>query len=176
MQLCQTHPVGVLDDQGVHVRDVDAGLDDGGADQNLNLAVHHPRHDAGNLLLGHLPMGDVYHHRVIIQHRPNLAGYLLDGLHPVVQIVHLPTTANFPPDGVHQHRPVMLQHVGLYWLPVLGRLVDDGHIPQAGQSHVQGSWDGGGGEGEHIHLLGQLLQPLLVGDPEPLFLVDDQQP
>ena len=120
-------------------------------------------------------MGDVHHHRVVIQHRPNLAGRLLDGLHPVVQIVHLPTTANFPPDGAHQHRPVVLQHVGLYWLPVLGRLVDDGHIPQAGQRHVQRPGDGGGGEGEHIHLLGQLLQPLLVGDPEPLFLVDDQQ-
>ena len=120
-------------------------------------------------------MGDVHDNGVIIQHRPNLAGRLLDGLHPVVQIIHLAATADLPPDSIHQHRPVVLQHVGLHRLPILGRLVDDRHIPQAGQSHVQRPGDWGGREGEHIHLFGQLLQPLLVGDPEPLLLVDDQQ-
>ena len=175
MQLRQPHPVSVLNDQGVHVGDVDAGFDDGGADQNLNLPIHHPRHDAGELLLGHLAVGDVHNDGGIVQHGSNLAGCLLNGLHSVVQIVHLSAPTNFTPDGVHEHRPVVLQHIGLHRLPILGRLVDNGHIPQTGQRHVQRSGDRGGREGQHIHLLGQFLQPLLVGDPKPLFLVNDQQ-
>ena len=35
---------------------------------------------------------------------------------------------------------------------------------------------GGGGQGEHIHPGAHLFEFLLVGDPEPLFLVDDDKP
>ena len=55
MELGQPHLVRVLDDERVHVGDVDAGLDDGGADQDVRLPVHHGLHDGGQLLLRHLP-------------------------------------------------------------------------------------------------------------------------
>ena len=69
----------------------------------------------------------------------------------------------------------MLQHVGLDRLAVLGGLLDGGHIPQAAEGHVQRPGDGGSGQGQSVHLLGHLPQPLLVGDAEALLLVDDQQ-
>lgn len=69
----------------------------------------------------------------------------------------------------------MLQHIGLHRLAVHGRLLQGGHVPDAGEGHIQRPGDGGGGEGEHVHLLGQLLELLLVLDAEALLLVDDQQ-
>ena len=70
----------------------------------------------------------------------------------------------------------MLQHVGLYRLAVGGGLLQGGHVPDAGEGHVQRPGDGGGGQGEHIHLFEGLLQLLLVLDPKPLLLIHHQQP
>ncbi len=61
VELGEAQPVGVLDDQGVAVGDVHAGLDDGGADQDVDLVVEQPLPDLGELLLAHLAVGD-YHH------------------------------------------------------------------------------------------------------------------
>ena len=58
MQLRQTHAVRVLDDERVGVRDVDAGLDDGRADQNVDLAVRHFIHDLCDLLLPHFSVNN----------------------------------------------------------------------------------------------------------------------
>ena len=45
MQLGKTHAVGVFDDEGVHIWNVDAGLNDRRADQDLRLARDHALHD-----------------------------------------------------------------------------------------------------------------------------------
>ena len=39
VQLRKAQPVGVLDDERVDVRDINAGFNDGRADENLNFAV-----------------------------------------------------------------------------------------------------------------------------------------
>ena len=174
VELGQAHPVRVLDDEGVDVGDVDAGLDDGGAHQDVRLPVHHGLHDGGQLLLGHLPVaGDDADLRP--QHLLEPGGGGVDALHPVVEVVHLAAPAQLPADGVLDDGPVVLQHVGLHRLAVRRRLLQGGHVPQAAEGHVQRPGDGGGGEGQHVHLAAHLLQPLLVGDAEPLLLVDDQQ-
>ena len=41
---------------------------------------------------------------------------------------------------------------------------------------MQGPRDRGGAQREHVHLEPQLAQELLLGDPEALLLVDDDQP
>lgn len=58
-------------------------------------------------------------------------------------------------------------------MTVLGRLLDDRHIPDAAHCHVEGPGNGGRREVEHIHGVEHLLEPLLVRHTEPLFLVDD---
>ena len=110
------------------------------------------------------------------QHVLDARGGALDGVHPVVEVVYLAPPLQLPAHGVGQHRPVVLQHVGLHRLAVGGGLLDGGHVPDAGQRHIQRAGDGGGGQGEHVHLLGHLLQPLLMGDAEALLLVHYQQP
>ncbi len=58
VQLRQAERVGALDDQRVGVGDVQAGLDDRRADQDVVLAVPEPLDGALQLLLGHLPVRD----------------------------------------------------------------------------------------------------------------------
>ncbi|MPM49265.1 hypothetical protein SDC9_95993 [bioreactor metagenome] len=98
-----------------------------------------------------------------------------DGVHPVVEVIDLPAPAQLPSDGVRHNLPVVLQHIGLHRLAVGGRLFNGAHVPQARQGHVQRPGNGGGGEGEGVHLLGKLPQPLLMGHAEALLLVDDQK-
>ncbi len=174
VELGQPHLVRVLDDERVHVGDVDAGLDDGGADQDVRLPVHHGLHDGGQLLLRHLPVaGDDTDLRP--QHLLEPGGGGVDALHPVVEVVYLAAPAQLPADGILNDGPVVLQHIGLHRLPVRRGLLQGGHVPQARKCHVQRPGDRSGGEGQHVHLAAHLLQPLLVGDAEPLFLVDHQQ-
>ena len=111
-----------------------------------------------------------------VQQGLDLGGGAVDGLGAVVEVVDLAPPVQLPADGLGDEAPVVLHHVGLHRLAVGGGLLQGGHVPQAGQGHVQGPGDGGGGEGEHVHLVGQLFQLLLVAHPEALLLVHHQEP
>ena len=106
----------------------------------------------------------------------DMGGGEADALHPVVEIVNLPSPAELLPHGVLQDGPVVFQHVGLDWLAVRRGLLDGGHVPEARQGHVQRPGNGGGGEGQHVYLAAHLLQAFLMGNAEALLLVDDEQP
>ncbi len=58
VELGQAEGVGVLDDQRVRLRDVDAGLDDRRAHEHVVIAAQIVHHDRLQLALGHLPVGD----------------------------------------------------------------------------------------------------------------------
>jgi len=173
MQLGQTHVVGILDDQCVHIGDIHTGFDDGSAHQNGDLtgigAVHHIAH----LLLGHAAVG----HRDggIGEAFLQLEGRLVDVVDAVVEIVHLTAAGQFPTDGIPDDGLVVLQHIGLYRLAAHGGLLQHAHVADARQGHVQGAGDGSGGEGEHVDALCHLLDALLVGHAEALLLVHHQQ-
>ena len=57
MQLGKAELIGVLNDQGIDIGNVDARFDDGRADQDLHLALGHALHDVAELLLAHLAVG-----------------------------------------------------------------------------------------------------------------------
>ena len=174
MELGEAHAVGVLHDEGIHVGDVDAGLDDGGADQDVRLALHHLLHDGGKLLLPHLAVahGDA---GLGAQELLEPGGHPVDALHPVVEEVDLAAPVQLPAAGVRQDAPVLFENVGLDGLAVPGRLLQGGHIPQAREGHVEGTGDGGRGEGQGVHLAGHLPELFLVADAEALLLVDDEE-
>jgi hypothetical protein len=56
-----------------------------------------------------------------------------------------------------------------------GRRGDQAHFPHARQGHVEGAGNGGGAEGEHIHLGFEGLDFLLLIHPKPLFFIHHQQ-
>ena len=134
VELGEAQPVRVLDNQGVAVGDVHAGLDDGGADQDVDLVVEQPLPDLGELLLAHLAVG--HHHYGIRDELLDGSCTAVDGVHPVVQVEHLSATAQLLVHRLGQNAPVMLHDIGLHRLAVLRGLLDGGHVPDAGHRHI----------------------------------------
>ena len=174
VELGKAHFVRVLDDQRVDVRDVDARLDDRRAHEHLHLAVRHAVHDLGKLRLAHAAVGDVHGH--VGQHGHDPGRDAVDRLDAVMQIIHLPAPGGLAADRVAHDAPVVLHHERLHGQTLPRRLLERGHIADAGQRHVQRAGDRRGREREHVHLLCHLLDVLLVGDAEALLLVHDQKP
>ena len=58
IEIGEAEAVGAVDEDGVGVRDVDAGLDDGGGEQDVGLAVDEGVHDDFEVVLLHLAVAD----------------------------------------------------------------------------------------------------------------------
>ena len=173
VQLGKAHAVSVLDDEGVAVAHVDAGLDEGGAHQNIDLAVQQMLPHGVQLFLGHLAVGNA---DACAGHQlAHMGGAGFDVVHPVVQVVHLPAPGKLLLHGLGKDDVVVFQHKGLHGLPLDGRLFDGGKVPDAAHGHVQGAGDGSGRQGEHVHPDEVLLELFLVFDTEALLLVDDDK-
>ena len=174
MELGQTVAVGILDDEGVDVGDVHTGLDDGGAHEDIHLVLQHLPPDLRQLLLPHLAMGhgDAGLRNAAVEG----GGRHFDIVHSVVEIVHLPVPAQFPPDSVRNDPIIVLQHIGLHRAAILGSFLNDRHIPDAGHRHIQRPRNGRSRQGEHVHIGGHLLDALLLRHAEALLLVHDEQP
>ncbi len=59
---------------------------------------------------------------------------------------------------------------------VLGWSFNHTHVTQAQQRHMQRSWNGRFAHGHDIHILSDLLEPLLVANTKALLLVHNQKP
>ena len=140
VQLRQTQPVGILNDEGVDVRNVEAGLDDGRADQHLNLAVGHALHDVAERFLAHFSVRNA-DLTGVTQQRLDARGAFVDGLDAVVKVVDLPAAFQLAPDGVEQKLLAVLEHERLDGVAVLRRLLDGGHIAKPRQRHVERARD-----------------------------------
>ncbi len=97
-------------------------------------------------------------------------------MHAIVDKIYLTAALHFPPDGVADDFLVIFHDIGLDRQAIFGRSFDDAHIPDPHQRHVQGPGNRRGGEGQYINIGAPFLQPFLLGNPEPLFLVDNQEP
>jgi hypothetical protein len=82
VELGEPERVGALDDQGVRLRDVEAGLDDRRRDEHVRVAAQERVHLLLQLALPHLPVGDG--HAQVRTELLDLRGGLLDRLDPVV--------------------------------------------------------------------------------------------
>ncbi len=73
------------------------------------------------------------------------------------------------------HDLVPLHYIGPHRQTIDRRGLDGREFAQARHRHLQRARDRGGGQGEHVHIGTQLLELFLVGHPEALFLVDDDE-
>lgn len=93
VQLGQAELVGALDEDGVGAGHVDAGLDDGRGHQHVEALVVEVAHHLFQLALVHLSVTDA--DARLRDQFGEVAGALLDGLHFVVQVVHLAAAQQF---------------------------------------------------------------------------------
>mmetsp|Transcript_44843 Transcript_44843/g.105645 ORF Transcript_44843/g.105645 Transcript_44843/m.105645 type:complete len:425 (-) Transcript_44843:795-2069(-) len=173
VQLGQAELVGAADDDGVGTRHVDAGLDDGRAQQQVVLALHELAHHPLQLALGHLAMGD--DDACLGQQLLELLAPVLDGLDLVVQEVDLAAALQLAQHRLADGAAALGAHEGLDRQAPLRRGRDDGQVAQAFQRHAERARDGRGGQRQHVHLGAHRLHGLLVAHAEAVFLVDDQQ-
>ena len=130
----------------------------------------------------HLPLEHVLVHLAVRDHDARVGHLLLqprglpvDRRDAVVDPEDLTLAQELAPDGAEREPLVVLADVREHRLPVLGRRVDGRHVADAGERHLERPRDRRRRHREHVDLRAELLQPLLVGDAEPLLLVDDDE-
>ena len=174
VELRQPEHVGALDDQRVRRRDVEPRLDDRGREQHVEAPVVEGVHPLVEVGGGHLPVRDDELH----------LGHLLaqEGLDlrevgdPRHDVERLPAAIVLAEQRLaHGHR-VELADVGADRQPVDRRRRDQAELAHARERQLQRPRDRRRGQGQHVDVRAQRLQPLLVGDAEMLLLVDDEQP
>ena len=173
VQLAQAETVGVVDDDRVGVRDVEARFDDRRADEDVRLVADELQHRVFHLAVAHLPVADddprVGHHLL------DLVGDLHDVVDAVVDEVDLPLALQLAQDRQLHALAVERHHFRHDAAPVLRRGRERADVAQAEHRHVQRSRDRRGRHRQHVDRLAHLLQALLVRDAEALLFVDDDQ-
>ena len=173
VQLRQAELVGAVDDDGVGGRHVDAGLDDGGAQQQVETLMGEVAHHVFQLAFRHLAVGDF--DARFRQQLDQLLLHGVDGVHLVVQEEDLAAALEFAQGRLADQAVADRLHEGLDRQALLRRGGDHREIADAFQRHRQGAGNRRRGQGEHVHLGAQLLHPLLLPHAEAVFLVDDGQ-
>ena len=173
VHLRQPQLIRAVDDQGVGVGDVQAGLDDGRTHQHVVLAVPEAADCLLELLLPHLP---VRHHHARLGHEvPDPGGRGVDGPHAVVHVEHLPLAQELTADRGRDVLVRVRAHVRQHGQAFLGRGEDLAHLADPRERHLQRSRDRRGGHGQYVHVGAQGGDVLLVLHAEALLLVHDHQ-
>ena len=100
---------------------------------------------------------------------------VVDGLDAVGHVVHLAAATHLQANRRAHHVGVVLPHVHNHGTAPGRRRGDQAHVAHAARGHLHGTRDGRGRKREHVDLLAQVLELLLVLHTKALFLVDDHQ-
>ena len=173
VKLRQSEVLGVVDDDGVGVGNVQPGLNDGGGHQHIDFFIDKGKHDLFQLPLAHLTVGK-FHHGAGYQFL-HIRRHAVNVVDPVVHIEDLPAPGDLSLDGFPYQLFVVLQHIGLNGAAVHRRHLQHAHIADARQTHVERPGDRCGGQRQHIHIFLHLFNLFFLFDAETLFFVDDEQ-
>ena len=173
IELAQAMAVGAIDEDGVGEGNVEAVLDDRGRHQHIVFVAHEGQHHALQFCFAHLTVA--YGHARRGHQFLNARGDLVDGLDAIMDEINLAAALQLHFDRGAHDLFVELGDDGLNGHAVFGRRLDDAHVAQADQRHVQRARNGRGAHSQHVDLLAHLLQPLLVAHAEALLFIDDEQ-
>ncbi len=173
IELRQAVAVGAVDHDGVGVRDVEAVFHDRGREQHVVFVRHEVEHRLLERVFAHLAVADD-HARLGHESRDEIR-HRVDRLDAVVHEVHLAAAREFRPERPRDHAGVELHDVRLDRQAILRRRLDDRHVADADERHVERARNRRRGERQHVHLLAHLLDAFLVRHAEALLLVHDEQ-
>ena len=100
---------------------------------------------------------------------------VVDGLDAVGHVVHLTAAAHLQANRRTHHVGVVLSHVHDHGAAPGRRRGDQAHVAHAARGHLHGSRNRRCRKREHVNLLAQVLELLLVLHAKALLLVDDHQ-
>ena len=174
VELGEAEAVRPVQDDGVGGRDVEARLDDGRRDQHVGLAADEAQHDVLQVLFPHLAVG---HHHAGPRDQPlDERRHGGQGLDPVVDEEDLAAAGQLALEGLADQLPAEGGHHRFDREPIQRRRFDDRQIPDPRQGHIERPGDRGGRQGQDIHGLSDLLDPLLVRHAEAVLLIHDEEP
>ena len=173
VELGQTEGVGTINDERVRVGDVQAGLDDGRAHEDIKLVVPEVLDDGLELVLVHLAVSGA--HARLGDQLGDVGRDRGDRVNPVVHVEDLTIAQELAADRGADLRIRVGADKGQDRLSLLGRSLEDRHLADAGDRHLEGTRDRCGGHRQDVHVGAQGLEGLLVFDAEALLLVDDDQ-
>ena len=166
--------VGIQYDHRVGVRDIQAGLDNRCRDQHIAVPFDKIQHDVFQSVFVHLPMSDADHsvrHQCLDFRRD-----LLNALDSVKYHKDLPSAPKFTLDDITQQVIVLFQNIGLHRIAFLRRFLNQTHVLDAGQRHIQRPRNRRSRKRQHVDIVFHFFDGFLGFDTEALFLIDDQQP
>ena len=173
VELCQAQALRVLDDQRVGGRVVDAALHDGRGDEHIDLFGRELDHHVLDLARAHLAVR--HPHACLGRGLVHARHGVVDGLDAVGHVVHLTAAAHLQANRRAHHIGVILPHVHDHGTTPGRRRGNQAHVAHAARGHLHGSRNRRGRKREHVNLLAQVLELLLVLHAKSLLLVDDHQ-
>ena len=99
----------------------------------------------------------------------------VDRLHAVVDDINLAAALELKVDGILDNGGLELHHDGLNRQPVARRRLDNRHVAQAAERHVQSARNRRRSHRQDVDLFLDLFEPFLVSNAEPLFFVNNHQ-
>ena len=162
-----------MDNHRIDIGDIQPRLYDRRRHQHINLPIDKLKHNLLKLMLLHLAM--CIRHICLRHQMGNLTGDILNIADTVVYIIHLSLSGQLPHNRLPHHLLVVLHDVGLYRLALAGRFLQHTHIADSHKAHVQRPWDWRRSQRQHIHIVLDLLDLLLVAHAKALLLVDHKQ-
>ncbi len=99
----------------------------------------------------------------------------VNAVHAIVDEINLAAARDLLLDGGANQLVAVMRHHGVDGQAILGRRLDHRHVAQSGQRHVQRARNRRRAHGEHVHVVLELLDALLVAHAEALLFVHHQQ-
>ncbi len=173
IELRQAEHIGAMDDQRIGGRNVEAGFDDRGREQNVIFAVIESGHALFELGRRHLPMrDDIFRLRHILAQE---GGGLFDILDARTDIKALAAAIALAQQSFAHEQRIERRDEGAHGEPIDRRRRDDREFAHAGQRQLQCARDRRRRKGQHMDFGAEFLQALLMLDAEMLLLVDDDE-
>ena len=173
VQLGEAELFRAVDQDGIGVRVVDAGLDDGRTQQQVGALAGEIAHHALQLALIHLAVADndaCFRHQLF-----QLLAHVVDGVDLVVQEIHLPAALQFAQHGFADDAVGEFADEGLDRQTLLRRGGDHRKVAEAFHRHRQRARDRRRGQRQDINFGAHRLQRFLLAHAETVLLVDDDQ-
>ena len=155
------------------MRVVNAGLNDGGGHQNVNLVLLEGKHDVFYLASAHLAVSHT--HASFRRSFLHASHRLINSGHAVGHVVHLSFSLQLTSNSCRNKIRVVLAHHYLNRLSARRWRQNQAHVTNAAHGHLHGAWNGRCRERQHVYLLAHVFELLFVLYAKALLFVDDNQ-
>ena len=173
IKLCEAKPIGAFNDQSIAVGDIEAGLDDGRADEDVVLPRDEGGHGFFQFACTHLPVANNDARFGYQGGQP--FGNGPDGLHAIVQVEDLAAAGQLGLHGIAHEFLVVAADDGADGEAFAWGRLNDAQVAGAHEGEVERPWNRGRTHGKHIDLGAHLLQAFLVTDAEAVLFIDDDE-